>query len=197
MKPNFNRRVLLKLFEEKIQKMTSSKKPVVLTLLCFIITIGTFHSLSRGLIGNDTTDTSYTVEQLQVVTIAKDVDYNMTTCSERAFNRGSGQKVFAFSFYGGVTSSLSQVRGYFEGIEENLKIITQSYPGHLMRVYVDVASEHPILKELKDLMGANSNLDVCDVNSLPGSRLADAPKMFPMVWRFFPTLDPQVNKERF
>ena len=177
--------------------MTSSRKLVV-TLLCFIITIGTFHSLSRGgLIGNDTTDSSYTVEQLQIVTIEEDVDFNMTTCSEKAFNRGCGQKVFAFSFYGGVTSSLSQVRGYFEGIEENLKIITQSYPGYLMRVYVDVASEHPILKELKDLMGANSNLDVCDVNSLPGSRLADAPKMFPMVWRFFPTLDPQVDKECF
>lgn len=177
--------------------MTSSRKNVVLLLVCFIVSICILHRFNKNIFLNNKSETIFTVETLlleqQKAVLVDAFDYNLTTCSERAFNRGTNQKVFSFSFYGDMTSSLNQVRDYFEGIEENLKIINQSYPGHLMRLYVDVASEHLIWKELKDMMDRYSNLDVCDVNSLPGFRLAEAHKMFPMIWRFFPTLDPQVD----
>ena len=39
----------------------------------------------------------------------------------------------------------------------------------------------------------NNFLDLCDAGRLPGSPMKDARKMFPMLWRFFPTLDPQVE----
>ena len=35
-------------------------------------------------------------------------------------------------------------------------------------------------------------LDLCNVRNLPGTPMKDAAKIFPMNWRFFPTMDPQV-----
>ena len=36
-------------------------------------------------------------------------------------------------------------------------------------------------------------LDLCDSGRLPGTPTPDARPLFPMLWRFFPTLDPQVD----
>ena len=160
----------------------TSRKTVVVAL--GVLTIWTIHSF--GMIGY----TSYAEVKKYV---SNQVPSNETTCSERSYKRGDGQRVFAFSFYGSVTSNLSQAKGYFEGIKGNMEIITKHYPGYVMRLYFDLVSEHPILHELKDLQKVHHNLDICDVNTLPGTRLANATKMFPMVWRFFPTLDPQVK----
>ena len=170
--------------------MTS--RQTVLFALC-ILTIWTIHTF--GLIGYTSYTTgvkNWTASAIDYEDESSLVPYNETTCSQRSHRRGKGQRVFAFSFYGGVTSNLSKVRGYFDGIRDNLEIVTKRYPNYVMRVYIDVGSEHPILSELKDLQEANLNFDICDVNALPGNRLANAPKMFPMVWRFFPTLDSQV-----
>ena len=43
--------------------------------------------------------------------------------------------------------------------------------------------------------GANQypHFDMCDVTDLPRAELEKAPKMFPMNWRYLPTLDPQVD----
>ena len=35
-------------------------------------------------------------------------------------------------------------------------------------------------------------LDLCNVRNLPGTPMKDAANIFPMTWRFFPTMDPQV-----
>ena len=36
-------------------------------------------------------------------------------------------------------------------------------------------------------------MDLCDIQRLPGTPMSNATFMFPMNWRFLPTLDPQVN----
>ena len=41
----------------------------------------------------------------------------------------------------------------------------------------------------------DDNIDLCYVKELPGNPLQDAAHVFPMMWRFFPTLDPQVRRE--
>ena len=56
-------------------------------------------------------------------------NFNETTCGPDSFQRGPGQKIVGFSFYGDVNSQLSIDRGYFEGIEENLKFLPIYYPG--------------------------------------------------------------------
>ena len=47
--------------------------------------------------------------------------------------------------------------------------------------------------QLCDLACQNHHLDLCYVRSLPGAPVTDASKIFAMNWRFFPTLDPQVD----
>ena len=49
------------------------------------------------------------------------------------------------------------------------------------------------LAELCDMACKNRYLDLCDAGRLPGAPMKDARKLFPMLWRFFPTLDPQVE----
>jgi len=39
--------------------------------------------------------------------------------------------------------------------------------------------------------------DICDARNLPGTPMIDASEVFPMNWRFFPTLDPQVDAYSF
>ena len=40
---------------------------------------------------------------------------------------------------------------------------------------------------------SNSHLDLCHVRQLPGNPVGDASQLHPMMWRFLPTLDPQVS----
>lgn len=44
------------------------------------------------------------------------IPYNDTTCSTDAYERGSGQKVIGFSFYGDINTDYSKKKGYFEGM---------------------------------------------------------------------------------
>ena len=62
-----------------------------------------------------------------------------------------------------------------------------------MRVYYDMAEGDPVLEELLKLHSQNDNLDLCNIKDLPGRPMKDASRVFAMVWRFFPTLDPQVT----
>ena len=66
------------------------------------------------------------------------------------------------------------------------------YPGWVMRLYFDLARTDPVLKMFCDLACSDNNLDICYIRELPGTPMIDASKVFPMNWRFFPTLDPQV-----
>ena len=120
------------------------------------------------------------------------ISINETTCSPDAFQRGGGQKIVGFSFYGDPSSTVGIQRGYFGGISENLQLIQIYYPNWIMRVYVHLDDSDPVFNALCRLACSNPNLDICDVKDLPGTPLKDTSKVFAMNWRFFPTLDPQV-----
>jgi len=122
-----------------------------------------------------------------------DLSYNQTTCSYDAFRRGPNQKIIGFSFYGNIDSDYSKKKGYFEGIVGNLELMPKFYPGWTMRLYYDLDKKDPVLKDLCDLACRDSNIDICDAKHLPGTPFVDASKVFAMNWRFFPTLDPQVD----
>ena len=61
-----------------------------------------------------------------------------------------------------------------------------------MWLYHDLELEDPLMVDACDLACDNSRLDFCSVKKLPHPLLANASAMFPMNWRFFPTLDSQV-----
>ena len=123
------------------------------------------------------------------------VPYNATTCGRDAHQRGAHQKVAGFSFYGSSTSKVHQMKKYFVGIKENLEKMTELYgEDWVMRLYYDLEpSDQQLMGQLCDLACANSNIDLCNIRQLPGTPVRDATEIFAMNWRFFPTLDPQVD----
>jgi len=122
------------------------------------------------------------------------INYKDTTCSPKAYKRGSGQNVVAYSFYGDPNNPYpNKNRDYFGGIKENLDLVTKHYPGYVMRLYIDLEESDPIWTELRTMEQNVTNLDLCDVKALPGTPFVNAREVFAMVWRFFPTLDPQVD----
>ena len=67
------------------------------------------------------------------------------------------------------------------------------YPGWTARLYVDLDPNSSIMNQLCKLACFNEIIDLCQVGTLPGVPRKDARKVFPRIWRFFPTLDPQVR----
>ena len=122
------------------------------------------------------------------------LDYTATTCGRDAYQRGLHQKVAGFSFYGNKSSSTHLTKHYFEGITDNLKQLPLFYnDSWTMRLYYDLEDDHPLMRPLCNLACTNSHLDLCHVQKLPGTPIINASNIFPMNWRFFPTLDPQVD----
>ena len=120
--------------------------------------------------------------------------YEFSTCSGDSWQRGNGQRVIAFAFYGDPQSKTHQERGYFEGIIKNLEAISSFYNSSWsVRLYHDISPDHPLMVNLCNLACSTDRLDLCPVYQLPHHLLANAVNMFPMIWRFFPTLDPQVD----
>ena len=133
-----------------------------------------------------------------------------STCSYSSYRRGGGQRVVGYSYYGQRNSTRGQERKYFQvrdwvekdkqmlemlqGIADNLLLLPQHYPGWIMRVYYDLPPGHPVLADLCSLACASPGLDLCHVHNIPSS--GDISRVFPMNWRFFPTLDPQVQVYR-
>ena len=67
-----------------------------------------------------------------------------TTCGPTAFERGSHQKVVAFTFYESESDlevKSDETRHYFEGIRENLALMKEYYPDFVMRLYYEVSSQ--------------------------------------------------------
>ena len=85
-------------------------------------------------------------------------------CSQRASERGRGQKIISYSFYGSLKSA------YYNGIIENLAGVQLLYPEYIMRLYYDAkkAKEDDTgkFKELCDLYCTEPNFDLCDVNDI-------------------------------
>jgi hypothetical protein len=116
-------------------------------------------------------------------------NYSHTTCNREAFLRGPGQKVVAFSLFGDLDSDRSKRRGFVEGIAANLDLVERFYPGWTVRLYFDLNSD---VKEHLCSLACNSTiLDLCHVGDVPVTNASNA--VPPMAWRFFPTMDPQVD----
>ena len=112
------------------------------------------------------------------------VQFSLTTCGRDAFIRGSNQKVAVFSFYGNTSSSAHKFKKYFEGIEENLRLVRSLYGADwTVRLYYDLAQSDELMGRLCGLACSNSHLDLCYVRELPGNPVRDASDIFPMNWR--------------
>lgn len=85
-----------------------------------------------------------------------------SVCSQRATDRGPGQKVISYSFYGPLKSA------YFNGIKENLAGMQLLYPGFIMRLYYDrsKAQDDPKFSDLCDLFCTQEDFDLCDVTAI-------------------------------
>ena len=100
----------------------------------------------------------------------------------------------AFTFYGDPNDTRSLRKGYLEGIRANLELMPLLYPDWTMRLYFDLNPDDPTFIGLCALACSTDILDLCHAGKLPGAPMVDATKVFPMIWRFFPTLDSQVKK---
>ena len=81
--------------------------------------------------------------------------------------------------------------GLLKGIEENLELMGEFYPGWTVRVYFDLEPGSYLHQDLCRLACSNPALDMCYVRRLPSS--LDISRVFAMIWRFFPVVDPQVG----
>ena len=102
-------------------------------------------------------------------------------------------KRILLQYYFNVKTFRSLKQGYFQGIRDNLEQLSVFYPGWTMRLYFDLDERDPIMDELCLLACSDPKLDLCKVSKLPGNPMTNASEVFPMNWRFFPSVDPQVE----
>ena len=87
---------------------------------------------------------------------------------------------------------VSSQRKYFLGIKENLDLMRKFYPGWTMRVYYQVNEyQGQVIKRLCELVCSEPELDICDANANP--KLGNASMLYPLLWRFLPVIDRQVD----
>ena len=98
-------------------------RPHNLKYLLFLVIISAFVCLQRS--RNGVQKVIQLKQPSDASTSDNFVPFENTTCGRRAYERGSGQNVIAFSFYGDPNSEHSKTKGYFIGIKENLDLITQ------------------------------------------------------------------------
>ena len=119
-----------------------------------------------------------------------------TTCSQEAFARGQGQKVFSFSLFKKEGKKDLDKR-FLDGLKLNLDRIAELYPGWVVRVYHNLTREE-VTKHLCPL-ACNHNhsdiLDLCQTSSNP--LLMSSSMIIPTVWRFLPLADDQVEAANF
>ena len=118
----------------------------------------------------------------------------VTTCSMATARLGSGQTVIAYTYYEGPTYDIYG-RDYFAGVEQNVRKIGEvPYPREFrIRLYYRLSSTSPTRDRLCALACEDdSRLDLCDVENLPGRR-SNVSDVLPVLWRFLPVVDPQVD----
>ena len=107
---------------------------------------------------------------------------NSSTCSGDSWQRGNGQHVIAFAFYGDPKLVLHNST-YFEGIRSNVAAISALYDSNWsIRLYHDIGPDNPWMAELCKIACTSDQLDLCHVNQLPLPLLTSAANMFPMLW---------------
>ncbi len=84
-------------------------------------------------------------------------------------------------------------RLYLQGIEDNLKLALKHYGSDwTIRVYYQVSSNNSdVMRKLCDLTCAYPNLDLCEAQNNP--RLGNATLLYPLIWRFLPAIDVNVD----
>ena len=84
-------------------------------------------------------------------------------------------------------------REYFKGIAENVKLVKELYgEDWTVRLYYRVQDDNsPMLSQICDLACSQPTLDICDANFNP--RLGNATILYPLIWRFLPVIDLQVD----
>ena len=109
-------------------------------------------------------------------------------CSQDSGMRGNKQKVVAFSYYGKQNSKREKemFKNYFRGIFLSYERIIGKYPDWTMRLYHELEPEEHEFKTLCEFACVNPKLDLCHAKSIPA--LGDVRQMFPMFWRFLPTI---------
>ena len=129
------------------------------------------------------------------INLEKEPELLSSTCSRDSWARGSRQKVVAFSFYGSTNSTEHLKKKYWTGIEENLALVEALYgAGWSVRIYHNLKESSSLHQQLCNLACSSTFLDLCPVADLPSSYPSNVSSIFPMVWRFLPTLDPQVHR---
>ena len=103
----------------------------------------------------------------------------------------------SFTFYHDARVKNEKKKNFSAGISGNLALVRRLYgAGWTMRLYYDLdpgPAGQLQLRQLCELACADPQLDLCRVRSLPGRPLEDASEVYPLLWRFLPTLDPQVS----
>ena len=153
-----------------------------LALWCFSLKLNPFHLTPDG--------DGYC--HCEVTEASQPSNFKDTTCGLKAFKRGPKQKVVSFSLYNASNNPLQTV-GFVKGVLRNLNAMIQHYPGWILRLYTHEMQDQRT-KSLLCFWHCSKYRDVfdlCLINQLPNGK--DLSKMFPMIWRFLPTLDPQVD----
>ena len=167
--------------------------------MCIIFTLNTYieNMPNSSVIFSDSSSQTFPLETCKchrTIQLSSNNGTNVpsTTWSRDAYKRSSDQHVVAFSFYGDPATPHHKSKQYFAGIQDNLISMAQYLPGWTMRLYHNLTQENPLFQNLCNLACSNNQLDLCYVNQLPGSPFVDASRVFPMNWKFFPTIDEQV-----
>ena len=83
---------------------------------------------------------------------------------------------------------------YLDGLGVNLPLMADLYPGWTLRLYHDVAEGEEEMDKVCAVACSSPALDLCRVTELPSKKVAArAQKLMYMIWRFLPTMDPQVG----
>ena len=107
---------------------------------------------------------------------------NSSTCSGDSWQRGNGQRVVAFAFYGN-PKLVRHNTTYFEGILANVAAISSFYNSDWsIRLYHEIAQDNPWSEKLCEIACSYDRLDLCHVDHLPLPMLINATNIFPMLW---------------
>ena len=85
-----------------------------------------------------------------------------------------------------------KLRRYLDGIRDNLRLMKHHYPGFTMRLYYEVLDpEGDAMQELCHIACEDPSFDLCD--PLHNPKLGNATVLYPLLWRFLPVIDRQVD----
>jgi len=121
--------------------------------------------------------------------------WNRSLCSIQSNHRGPHQKVIALSIYGKTSNYTdnpmfswdNSILSFLEPLANEVKLLLPSW---IIRVYVDFTGS---TKSQRAFLYKFSNIDVCDMNTIPlfgSSLLTFLPGK---MWRFVPIFDPYVD----